>query len=111
MKLKEGAKIDKVAGPLFFAAIVVEGVFNRYGHECVITAGNDGQHGIHTFHIWGYALDFRTRDVPIAQMMKITIDIKKELGADYDVVQESDHLHVEVSNRWIAANGDPRKAA
>jgi hypothetical protein len=36
MKLKEGAKIDKVAGPLFFAAIVVEGVFNRYTHECVI---------------------------------------------------------------------------
>lgn len=104
MKLKEGAKLDGVKWQMFYASIIVEGILNSDGYECVITSGTDGKHGHGlsapgkadgTLHDDGLALDFRNRTIPVPEREPIRKDIAKALGPDYDVVLEKDHFHVE----------------
>ena len=94
MKLKEGVNLEGVAWQMFKAAVIAEAVFAKYGSELVITSANDGKHGDHTLHHKGLALDIRTwhiagREGPVIE------DLKRELGDAYDVVLESDHIHLE----------------
>jgi hypothetical protein len=96
MKLKAGASLKGVSWELFEAAIKVEAAYNAFGHDCTITSGSDGQHMPRSLHYKGKALDFRTRDVPASQRYKIVKSVKQRLGADFDVVLETDHLHIEL---------------
>lgn len=95
MKLKDGVSLEGVQWQMFAAAVKAEAVYKRYGYELTITAGTDGQHGVHSLHYTGLALDCRTRDVEAAQVPRLQREIAQELGKDYDVVLESDHIHVE----------------
>jgi uncharacterized protein YcbK (DUF882 family) len=95
MRLKEGATLHGVQWQMFDAALKVEDVYGRYGHELTITSGTDGKHSPKSLHYKGLALDFRTRNVPQTQLPKIEREIKQALGNDYDVVFEGDHFHVE----------------
>jgi uncharacterized protein YcbK (DUF882 family) len=95
MKLKEGVRLQGVQWQMFDAAVKVEDVYSRYGHELTITSGSDGQHSAKSLHYKGLALDIRTRNVPPSQLPKIERDIKQALGKDYDVVYEGDHFHIE----------------
>lgn len=62
---------------------------------CVITSGSDGTHGPNSLHYCGKALDFRTNNLRGPQVHPIYLALKKALGAQFDVVLESDHIHVE----------------
>ena len=106
MKLKEGASLKGVQWQMFYAAIIIEGVLQKSGYECVITSGTDGQHGVgpskpgkadKTLHDDGLALDIRNRDIPVPQWEPLRRDIAAALGNEYDVVLETKppHFHVE----------------
>ncbi len=80
------------------ATSVVKATCERYGlAECVITDGHRpvAQHPT-SLHPHGRALDYRTRDLADWDT-KICFadDIRRDLGIEYDVVLEDDHLHVE----------------
>lgn len=94
MKLKDGVKLEGVSWQMFHAAIVAEAVFAKHGSDLVITSANDGKHGTHTLHHKGLALDLRTWQVA-GREQQVANDLQKALGNDYDVVAESDHIHVE----------------
>lgn len=96
MKLKPGASLKGVVWELFEAALKVEAAYNALGHDCIITSGTDGQHIPKSLHYKGKALDFRTFHVPVTQREKIRKSVKQRLGADYDVILEKDHLHIEL---------------
>ena len=95
MKLKLGVKLTGVQWQMFVAAIKVEYILEKYGQECVITSGTDGQHSPLSLHYRGWALDFRTTSLPKLHYGIVTAEIRAALGPDYDAVFESDHLHVE----------------
>ena len=95
MKLKDGANLQGVQWQMFDAALKVEDVYAKYGHELTITSGSDGRHSAQSLHYKGLALDFRTRNVPPTQLPKIEREIKQTLGPAYDVVYEGDHFHIE----------------
>jgi len=95
MRIKEGASLQGVHWRMFYAAMVMEQVLRDYGYELTITAGTDGQHGPHSLHYHGLALDWRTREISPAQQVKVIRDVKLALGPDYDVVLEVDHGHTE----------------
>jgi hypothetical protein len=99
LKLKKGVDINNTCGEMFDAAIVVNEVLSIHGiKECWITSGQDGKHGVGSLHGKGKALDFRTRDWPPKKVKAIVSLIEGDLkltGAWYDVVLESDHLHIE----------------
>jgi conjugal transfer mating pair stabilization protein TraG len=61
----------------------------------MITSGNDAQHMAGSLHYQDRALDFRTRDLSPVDVQRWAAAIRSRLGPDYDVVIESDHIHIE----------------
>jgi uncharacterized protein YcbK (DUF882 family) len=100
VKLKLGASIAGLQPEMAVALVVVSGVYERLGvSEVVITSGTDGIHSPKSRHYLGFALDFRTRNVPLAQRDELAKQIKKALGQDFFVLLESDHLHIDFRPR------------
>lgn len=74
---------------------VVAQVWSRHGYLATVTSGNDSTHKAESLHYVGLAEDYRTRDVNPAHLPIMVEEVTIALGGDYDVVLESDHLHVE----------------
>lgn len=60
-----------------------------------ITSGTDGKHMAGSRHYIGAALDFRTSNLTKKEVTRFMDKMRERLGPDYDVVLESDHVHVE----------------
>ena len=95
MKIKNSVSLRGLSPQMAIACIVIEMEFNEYGVRPVITSGCDSVHGKGSRHYSGQALDFRTRDVNSDDMVILALNIKQSLGPQFDVVLESNHLHVE----------------
>lgn len=95
IKVKDGVTFhDSGRWPIILAAVA--SAFNAHGAACIVTSGTDGHHKIDSKHYTGDALDFRIRHVDQYQLRAIMIDIDIALpGKIFDVVLESDHIHVE----------------
>ena len=63
--------------------------------DCVITSANDSKHGPNSLHYKGQALDLRTRHLNGQGLQAVYLKLKESLGEQFDVVLESDHIHVE----------------
>ena len=61
------------------------------GQELVITSTYEGNHSESSLHYVNLAIDIR-RDQAMSYSFK---ELKRTLGADYDVVQEANHIHIE----------------
>ncbi len=77
------------------AAAVADSVYTELGVPCVITSGRDSKHGAGSLHYLGHALDLRIRDMTAYTATKAYERLRDRLGAQYDVVLESTHIHVE----------------
>jgi len=74
----------------------VDNVFNSHSNrDAIVTFTTNGQHGADTLHPEGNAIDLRTRDLTATQKEEIVRALRESLGADYDVVPEADHIHIE----------------
>ena len=93
-RVKHGVTFGKTAA-IAVLHIVVGQVFAKWGVDCIVTSGTDGTHRTGSLHYFGLAFDFRTRTVPASSRAGLRDEIAKRLGSNYDVVLESDHLHVE----------------
>jgi hypothetical protein len=60
-----------------------------------ITSGTDGKHMKTSLHYEGAALDFRISNLLKEDIKVFMMAMKRRLGARYDVILESDHIHVE----------------
>lgn len=60
-----------------------------------MTEGTGGKHGVGSLHYVGLAADLRTSNVPAPFVGVIAVDLRMALGAEYDVVVEETHLHLE----------------
>jgi len=73
-----------------------EYVFGKYGIVPTITSATDGTHMANSKHYSGDALDWRIWE---SNQQGVTNDIVNELkyylGNDYDVILETDHIHIE----------------
>lgn len=74
---------------------IIAQIWARHGFRLTVTSGLDGSHSAQSKHYLGLAEDYRTRDVPRIVVAQMAAEIRADLGSDYDVVVESDHLHVE----------------
>ncbi len=108
MNLKPGVKFDGVKAPILKALAVVEEIMGKYG-AVTVTSLLDGKHSAKSLHYVGLACDLRTRHMAPGEIEACAQDLRLALGADYDVVVETDHIHCEVSDVWLAHTGDPRK--
>lgn len=95
LHVKEDVKLYGLQPEALWAIDRVEEVYDHNGKHCTITSARGGSHSSHSHHYKGMAVDFRTRHLTEAEKQKIYTDVRHVLGEDYDVVLESDHLHIE----------------
>jgi hypothetical protein len=65
------------------------------GKGCTITSVTDSKHGRSSLHYTGQAIDYRTRHLSEAEKTSLLNLISGALHEEFDVILESDHLHVE----------------
>lgn len=91
--IKNGVDLRGLTPQMAIAYTIACRCYGQY--DCVITSASDGKHGPNSLHYKGQALDLRTRHIN-GQGLQLVVDkLREALGAQYDVVLESDHIHVE----------------
>lgn len=97
LEIKEGVTFAEPTAPLGFIASRASEVFAHFAVAAVITSASDGKHLPNSKHYSGEALDFRTHHLPQPDRdaALVAAMLADALGADFDVVLEKDHLHVE----------------
>lgn len=95
MRIKEGVRIRGIGPEAVVALMVADAVYAVRGFDMVVTSATDGKHSAGSLHYAGEAVDIRTRDVPEDQRGAIRDEIAARLGANYDVLLEADHIHIE----------------
>lgn len=92
--IKDGVKLHPatiwaVAMPIIFE------VYRDFDVSPVITSGMEGKHSSGSLHYAGLAFDFRTRHVKPDSRFELAARLQAELGEEFDVVLEADHIHIE----------------
>lgn len=97
IKFKPGVTLDleslqdPMPHALFVAALTCPD-----GGTLTVTSQSDGTHKADSLHYLGRAWDIRIRDLPhIGDARDWANNLKDALGPDWDVILESDHLHLE----------------
>jgi hypothetical protein len=97
MKFKHGVRYDYPG--VVEVIMVADRVYNDMGYEAVVTSLMDGNHMETSKHYTGEAVDLRTRHLKPGDTEKVAVKMSAILGADYDVVIEKTHVHVEYDPR------------
>lgn len=95
LSLKKGVSIRGIRPETLHALWVAALIITNEGFEAVLTSGTEGTHGIGSLHYLGLGGDFRTSHIPPERQAFIRDKIKKALGEEFDVILESNHLHLE----------------
>lgn len=92
MLLKAGVDISKLNPQIRLALSTIDRIYSAKGRELVITSTNDGVHIASSLHYHNDAIDIRYIPGIVSDLTK---GLKHQLGKDFDVVEEADHLHIE----------------
>ena len=94
--IKPGVLLENLTPQMVLGHTIVAAVFlSFYPATCRVTSGSDGTHMRGSLHPKGNALDYGTNHLLSEQRSKVAAACKEALGENFDVVLESDHLHVE----------------
>lgn len=105
ISFKEDVSIFGTKAEIVLAILVAERIYEKYGIELVVTSLCDGTHSETSLHYAGFAVDLRTWNIepteehPALVPQIIADEIREALTADYDVVLESNHVHIEFQPR------------
>lgn len=101
MKLKASVSLAGITPEMAVGLFICDGVYERLNfehnedHEMTVTSIKDGKHMEGSRHYSGNAADLRIWNIPQPLHSTLTKKLKEALGLDFDVVLESDHIHVE----------------
>lgn len=95
IQFKEGVSVNGVQPEMAMALHVIGSVYAHMGYYCTVTSGTDGSHSKNSLHYAGLAVDTRTRDIAKEFHKELTRRLREALGSEFDVVLESDHIHIE----------------
>lgn len=96
LRFENGVCLSDLKPQTIIAIISAWSIFATLGaNDFVITSVNDGEHSPKSLHRFGYAFDCRIWVLTEAKRVMAAQRIAKALGDDFDVVLESDHLHIE----------------
>ena len=96
LMLKPDVRITGLRSEIILAIVIAERAYAEIGCELMLTSGIEGQHSAGSLHYTGCAVDLRTLNVPAGKLPPLVEKIRAALGPDFDVVLESNHLHVEL---------------
>lgn len=93
--LKPGVRILGVRPEIALVMPFIYDVAKESLGGCTVTSCTEGKHSRGSKHYVGAALDLRTRNVSQAEAVEAVQKLRVGLGADFDVVLESTHIHIE----------------
>jgi len=102
---KDGAEIKTMPPVVLDGIIEIAMIFARNGYPFVITEKDGGKHMVGSLHYKGFAIDFRSWVVPYDKRPALLAQLKRELGSDWDVIEEHnpDHFHAEYQPKKVMA--------
>ena len=92
MLIKAGVSIERLKREARRSLAIVAGIYEALGEEFVITETYGGNHGAGSLHYGDDAYDVRN---PKKNKTSAVTMLKEKLGADFDVVDEPTHIHIE----------------
>jgi hypothetical protein len=96
VRLKPGVDLRGMQSPILLAINVAAFIYEKHGYELVVTSVTDGQHMQGSLHDKGLAADLRISNIKVPDVVEaIAEELRAALGKQFDVVLETDHLHVE----------------
>jgi len=101
MRFKKGVQIRGIRSEMTLALAVIGQIMLDFKVEFVVTSVVDGKHSYGSLHYCGSAIDVRTRDLTEGQKLSLEVRVRSSLTNEYDVVLESDHLHVEYQPKGL----------
>ena len=93
--IKAGVRAAGLQPEILLAILEAREIYRALEVDLVITSLRDGKHMKGSLHYKGLAVDLRTRDLCPINRATATRRLKGALGPEYDVVLESDHIHIE----------------
>ena len=90
--IKAGVYLDRLNRQPRKSLNKVVAIHGAFGYDLIITSTYDGTHSPGSFHYANAAYDIAN---PLNHKDEIFRKIKDSLGKDFDVVDESDHIHIE----------------
>jgi hypothetical protein len=104
MLVKAGVDISRLNREIRRALPVAEGIMKGRDDELVITSTYEGNHGAGSLHYSNDAFDCTARN---ELSPRAANEIGHDLGPDYDVVAERDHIHVEWEQKQREGRSTP----
>ena len=95
MIIKEGVHIPGLKIQMRSVLSIADKIWDKLGHELVVTSALDGTHSAGSLHYYGFALDLRSRYFTPDQKKQAVLLLSKALGPDYDVISHASHIHIE----------------
>lgn len=95
MQLKPGVRLNGIKPELLVAMMAADGMHTEAGYQMVVTSVTEGKHARASKHYTGCAFDLRISHLADGVSKNITNRLTFALGSDFDVILESDHIHVE----------------
>lgn len=97
MMFKETVNRQGVQPCIYWAIGIAEMIYREAGFICVVTSMTDShENRPNSLHHKGLAVDLRTRHLPAEIRQKVAGSLKAILDPlGFDVVLESDHIHME----------------
>lgn len=100
MRFKEGVHPHGIEPELVLGLMVAESVWRDLKlPDLVVTSLLDGAHSSTSLHYAGAAADLRTNNMTKEQVGAAGSELKARLGLHFDVIIESDHIHLEYQPR------------
>lgn len=98
MRFKAGVVMYRINSWLEDAFPTIDAISREIvGRDAMVTSARDGIHSSNSLHYQGRAIDLRIRDIADASLKWRYRDrLAEALGEDFDVVMETDHIHVEL---------------
>ena len=93
ISIKSGVRIKGLSNEILLAVVISTTVFSKYSENLTITSLTDGDHMSGSLHNCGDAVDLRLPEV--GKRAAIVSDLKDCLGRSFDVILETDHIHIE----------------
>jgi hypothetical protein len=88
-----GCRIHGLQPELILGLMVVKDVYDYIQQDVIVTCISDSKHKNSSLHYVGFAADL---SLPSADKTSVVLDrLHINLGDDFDIVLEGDHIHVE----------------
>lgn len=95
ISLKPGVHIADIRPEVVLALTIADAVYIKHGAMLVVTSVRDGKHMTGSLHYSGAAADLRTGNLKPVEVAEVATQLRAALGPDFDVVVETDHIHLE----------------